>query len=86
MNLIERSQSGQNVIAMKVHTMKPESLPKLADGYGQKPWGILGQCQNQFDSWLIYQAKSILTMDGKVGPNLPVEQARDVVNWAKRGK
>jgi hypothetical protein len=44
---------------------------------------------NPMDSVIISRAQSILTgswMGHGIGPVLPVEQAQDVIEWAKRGE
>jgi hypothetical protein len=44
----------------------------------------LGRPENPLDCTIRARAQSILTMDGQVGPLLPIEQALDVVAWHER--
>lgn len=52
--------------------------------YAVNQWSNLSQPINALDATTIARAQSILTVDGKVGPMLPVEQATDVVAWHER--
>ena len=52
--------------------------------FGSFPWTPVQATPNPGHTAIIYRAQSILTMNGKLGPILPYEQALDVVKWADR--
>ena len=50
---------------------------------GNKRWPYyLGKPDRHIENYYKYQAQSILTMDGKVGPLLSVRLAKAVIRWA----